>query len=302
MSAPARAGGTLPEPPGAAVTHPEPPAAPVALPEPPAEAFAGANLSLPSLPNLRDVGGHPTGDGGRVRTGLLYRSADLGRVAGADAAVLAGLGLRTVYDLRTAGERAAQPDRVPPVSVYVVADVLRDSTGMTPADFGLLFEDLPAAREALGDGRAAMFFVDAYREFVTLASARAGYGRLFADIATGTALPALFHCTTGKDRTGWAAAALLLFLGVPQDVVLDDYLASGPLLGPLTRPMFDAFAARGGDRGLLEPLLAVRPAYLASALDEVGRRFGTIEGYFSDGLGLDAVARAGLRARLVERP
>jgi protein-tyrosine phosphatase len=112
-------------------------------------------------------------------------------------------------------------------------------------------------------------------------------------------MPALFHCTTGKDRTGWAAAALLLFLGVPQGAVLADYLLSGPRLAPVVRPLIDTFAARGGDPELLRPLLEVRPAYLGAALDEVDRRFGSIEGYFAEGLGLDAATRSTLRDRLV---
>lgn len=261
----------------------------------------GSDPGIAALPNLRDVGGHPTRDGGRVRTGLLYRSGDLGRIDGTDATALARLGIRTVYDLRTAGERTGQPDRLPPGSVCVVADILGDSPGMTPAGFATLFEDPAAAERALGGGRAATFFVNAYREFVRLDSARAGYRRLFSDLAGGASLPALFHCTTGKDRTGWGAAALLMLLGVPDDIVMDDYLLSGPRLLPMVRPIIDAFEARGGDPELLRPLVGVRPDYLEAALDEVRGLFGSIEGYFAEGLGLDARIRSALRAMLVER-
>ncbi len=255
---------------------------------------------IAGLPNLRDVGGHPTRAGGRVRTSLLFRSIDLSRIDADDAAALARLGLRTVYDLRTAAERTGQPDRLPPGSAYVVADILGDSPGMTPARFARLFEDPAAAERALGNGRSAGFFVDAYRDFVRLDSARAGYGRLFCGLAGAETVPALFHCTTGKDRTGWAAAALLLFLGVSDDRVMADYLLSGPRLLPLVRPMVEAFAARGGNPELLWPLVGVRPAYLEAAREEVDRQFGSIEGYFAEGLGLDGPTRAALRAVLVE--
>lgn len=260
----------------------------------------GLDPGIGALPNLRDVGGHPTRDGGRVRRGLLFRSSDLSRIAGTDADALARLGIRTVYDLRTAGERTAQPDRLPPGSAYVVADVLRDAPGVNPTEFATLLGDPAAARAALGGGRAATFFVNANREFVRLDSARAGYRRLFSDLAGGASLPALFHCTTGKDRTGWAAAALLMLLGVPDAAVMEDYLLSGPRLLPMVRPMVDAFSARGGDPELLWPLVGVRPDYLEAALDEVRRLFGSIEGYFAEGLGLDAPTRAALRATFVE--
>jgi protein-tyrosine phosphatase len=262
---------------------------------------AARDPRIAALPNLRDVGGHPTRDGSRVRMGLLYRSTDLSRIDDTDATALAGLGIRTVYDLRTAAERTGQPDHLPPGSAYVVADILGDSPGMTPAEFATLFEDPAAAEKALGDGRSALFFVDAFRAFVRLDSSRAGYRRLFADLAGGSSMPALFHCTTGKDRTGWAAAALLMLLDVPPDVVMDDYLLSGPRLLPVVRPLVDAFAARGGDPELVWPLVGVRPEYLAAAIDEVERLFGSIEGYFAEGLGIDARAQGALRAAFVER-
>jgi protein-tyrosine phosphatase len=260
----------------------------------------GGDLGIAALPNLRDLGGHPTRDGGRVRAGLLFRSTDLGRIDETDAAALARLGIRTVYDLRTESERIGQPDRLPPGSACVVADILGDSPGMKPADFARLFEDPAAAEAALGGGRSATFFVTAYRDFVRLDSARDGYRRLFTELAGGASMPALIHCTTGKDRTGWAAAALLLLLGVPDDAVMADYLLSGPRLLPMVRPLVEAFAASGGDPELVWPLVGVRPDYLEAALDEVRRRFGTIEGYFDEGLGVDARARAALRSTLVE--
>jgi protein-tyrosine phosphatase len=261
---------------------------------------AGGGPRIAGLPNLRDVGGHATREGGRVRAGLLYRSMDLSRLAGPDAEALAGLGIRTVYDLRTAAEREGQPDRLPAGSAYVVADVLGDAPGISPAEFAGLFEDPDAAARALGSGRSATFFMDAYRDFVRLESARAGYGRLFSDLADGATMPALFHCSAGKDRTGWAAAALQLFLGVPDDLVLADYLLSGPRLQPVMQPFIDGFAARGGEPELLRPLLGVFPAYLEAALEEVHRRFGSIDGYVAEGLGLDGPTRAALRALLVE--
>jgi protein-tyrosine phosphatase len=139
-------------------------------------------------------------------------------------------------------------------------------------------------------------FVGKYREFVRLGSARAAYRRLFADVATAEHRPALFHCTTGKDRTGWAAAALLLLLGVAEDVVMEDYLASTPLVTAMFQPFVDRFEARGGDPDLLLPLIGVQPAYLQAALDEMRAAYGTIEGYFADGLGIDVDGQRALRA------
>jgi len=256
---------------------------------------------IPSLPNLRDLGGYRTRDGGQVRRGLLYRSVDLGRLHGDDAAAFGRLGVRTVFDLRTEVERSARPDLLPPGTGYVIADVLRDSFNPTPDQLANLLADPAAARQAFGDGKAAAFFVQAYREFVSLGSARTAYGRLFSDLTQDEHRPALFHCSTGKDRTGWAAAALLLLVGVPDAIVMEDFLLSNERLRPMVAPLLDRFRERGGDPDLLLPLMGVQREYLQSALDEMRRSFGTVERYFADGLGVDAAAQDELQTAFVER-
>ena len=143
-------------------------------------------------------------------------------------------------------------------------------------------------------------FDSAYREIIGLPSARAAYRTLFCDLAGGHQLPALVHCTTGKDRTGWAAAALLMLLGVSAEDVMAEYLLTNDLLLPALQPMFDQFRDAGGDPTVLVPVFGVDPAYLAAGLDEMASRFGSIEGYFSHGLGLDAPTLDALRATFLE--
>jgi protein-tyrosine phosphatase len=254
---------------------------------------------LASLPNLRDVGGHPTAAGGRVRTGQLFRSTDLSRLDPAEAEALSRLGLRTVFDLRTVAERDVGPDRVPDGADYVALDVLGDAPGSGPEALRGMLSDPADARRILGGGRAEVFFEDRYRELVALPSARDAFGSLFRALLDEGGRPALFHCTTGKDRTGWAAATLLLLLGVSYEDVLADYLASNAHVLPAFGPILDAFVARGGDRSLLEPLLEVRQTYLEAGLAEVERRHGSLERYFSEALGLDEGAQQRLRETLV---
>lgn len=260
----------------------------------------GADLGIPALPNLRDLGGHPTRDGGRVRSGLLYRSSDLTRLGEDDTLALARLDIRAVFDLRSDGERELQPDRLPPGAAYVPLDVLRGSTEVSPAELMRAFMDPVAAREVMGGERGYALWERQYREFVRLDGARAGYGRLFADLADTANRPALVHCTTGKDRTGWAAAALLLLLGVPEEVVMDDYLLSARYLEPVLRTALEALRARGVDPELLAPIIAVRRDYLEAALDEMRRRHGSIERYFDEGLGIGPATQQELRTALVE--
>jgi protein-tyrosine phosphatase len=252
------------------------------------------------VPNLRDIGGWPTRDGGRVVSGALYRSTDLSRLTGPDVPALAGLGIRSVYDLRTPGERATAPDVLPEGAEYYPLDVLADSTMAVPASLMALLADPPAATAALTGQRVTTLFDSAYREIVGLPSARASYRALFSDLAMADRRPALVQCTTGKDRTGWAAAALLMLLGVPDEEVLAEYLLTNDLLLPALAPMFDQFREAGGDPAVLVPVFGVDPAYLAAGLEEMHGRFGSIEGYFADGLGLDARTIDALRGAFTE--
>jgi protein-tyrosine phosphatase len=260
----------------------------------------GQSIAIASVPNLRDLGGWPTRDGGRVRWGLVYRSTELNQLAGADMAAFAALGVCTVYDLRTEAERTAQPDRLPPGTGLVVADVLAGSTDEAPAQLFTVATDPAAAEALLGGGKGLALFQRGYREIVGLPSADAAYHRLFLDLTHKEHQPALFHCTTGKDRTGWAAAALLLLLGVPDDLVMKEYLLTNTELLPAEQPMLDRFRALGGDPEILRPMVAVAPEYLEAALDEMRARFGAIGAYFANGLKVDHDAQQALRAALVE--
>jgi protein-tyrosine phosphatase len=250
---------------------------------------------VPGAPNLRDVGGHPTRDGGWVRTGLVYRSGALDRLTDDDRAILSELGVMTVFDLRTEHERTAAPDVLPPGTAHVAVDVLGVHVPAGPANLMRLAGEPEAARATLGDGRAAALWTGQYRDFVRVPAIRAGFGRLVREVADPARRPAIVHCTTGKDRTGWAAAVLLSLLGVADDVILEDYLRSGVALEPMVRPLLDQLEARGGDPELWRPILSVEPDYLRAALDEVRDRFGSIEAYVTHGLDVDAAAQASLR-------
>ena len=241
------------------------------------------------------MGGCPTRSGGRIRTGVLYRSSGLAALSEADVDAVARLAIRTVYDLRMAREQESAPDRLPAGTRHVPADVLAGWTEGGPSQLFAWFEDPAAARVGLSDGGAEALWVEQYRAFVRLPSARAGYGMLFRDLAVESHRPALVHCATGKDRTGWAAAALQLLLDVPEDAVMAQFLESRRHLGPLVESLLATVTERGGDAELFRPILDVRPSYLGAALDEVRRGYGTIERYFSDGLGVDEATQETLR-------
>ncbi|MFD6896116.1 tyrosine-protein phosphatase [Rhodococcus sp. NPDC060086] len=259
-----------------------------------------AAFAVPSLANLRDIGGSASSFGGTIRTGVVFRSTDLSGVTDTDLDVLAALKITTVFDLRTVDERDQAPDRLPPGAKGVDLDVLADKDeGSIAAAMGDIAADPVQAARGFGGGRGEQFLLETYRDLVTLSSAQRSYRRMYLDIAMGD-VPALIHCTTGKDRTGWAAAALLMFAGATEEDVFGDYMLTNESLLPMFEEMFVHFEKLGGDRSLLVPLLGVERKYLEAAIDEALRRYGTIDEYFASGLGLDDDSLQALRTRMID--
>jgi protein-tyrosine phosphatase len=255
----------------------------------------GQSLGIQSVPNLRDMGGYRTADGNAVASGLLYRSNQLHHISPGDMELIADLNLRYVYDLRTYDEMRSRPEELPPTVSHVWLDVLADSPQAGPAMLERLFENPDAANQELGGGKAAEGFAQSYREFVSLPSAQREYRKLFLSVADAGMLPALFHCTTGKDRTGWAAAAFLSLLGVPKDRVYEDYLRSNDYILPMYREVIDGAVASGIEEEIPLSILGVKKEYLDAAFDEMETNYGTIENYFADALGIDAGQQTTIR-------
>ncbi len=259
------------------------------------EATPGQSLGIASVPNLRDLGGYKTSDGAILARGLVYRANQLSGISPGDMEKLAGLKLKNAYDLRTAEEREKRPDELPTGVKYVWLDVLADSPQTGPAMLEKLMTNPQEANAALGDGKAEAGFQNSYREFVSLPSAQREFRKLFLALGEKNQLPALFHCTTGKDRTGWAAAALLTLLGVPKDQVVEDYLRSNDYILPAYKKVIDGFLAAGGEERIPLAILGVKKEYLDAAFDEMETKYGTIDKYFSEGLGIDVAQQKALR-------
>jgi protein-tyrosine phosphatase len=256
-----------------------------------------------TVANLRDLGGTPLSGGRTVRPGLVLRSGQLDRLDLDSDPAVAALGLRTVIDFRTDAERAAHPDRVPEGARHLVFDVLADKlgAGRVPAAVQLkdLLSDPAVAEEHLGGGRVRTLFADTYRAFVNTASAQAAYRTLLTELADPQAGPLLFHCTAGKDRTGWGATVVLALLGADDETLMAEYLSVNPAVKQAFAKMIEGFTAAGGDPDIALGLIGVFPSYLEAALDEVSTRYGSMEKYVREALGVPDEAVEALRTRLV---
>jgi len=254
---------------------------------------------LVGVRNFRDVGGLPTVDGRRVRRGVLYRSGHLAHATPEDAAFLAGLGLHTVFDFRNAADQALEGPDVDLPGVRNVNIPLSDPAD--GAEFWRMVREggIEQLRAALAGGRGEAMMTASYRAMITGRTAE--HGRVLRALA-GDSVPALMHCAAGKDRAGLTIAVTLLALGVEREAIEADYLESNS-----PRHRYRVFRSPRAADGmspevmeLLAPLFDARPAYLRAAFDTIDDRWGGVEGYLAEGLGLTPDLRERLRARLLE--
>ncbi|MFC8720146.1 tyrosine-protein phosphatase, partial [Kitasatospora sp. NPDC057198] len=147
---------------------------------------------------------------------------------------------------------------------------------------------------------AASALREDYRAFVASASARQAYKQLLTALAHRGGGPVLFHCTAGKDRTGWGAALLLLLLGADEETVRTEYLSVDPAVRTHYAPLVERFVAAGGDPEIADALFSVRAEYLDAALDVLAGHWGDAESYARAGLGLKDDTLESLGERLVE--
>lgn len=231
-------------------------------------------LPLEGGQNFRELGGYPTEDGRHVRWGLLFRSGSMYRLTPKDFNYLQKIGLRTVVDLRSRQERAAEPVNWPVESKPVVHS--------TDYDFSVLGKHM-ADVKSVEPGELSAQMIEMYPSI--LVEMKGQYRQLFANLLAGDA-PLAFNCSAGRDRTGIAAALILSALGVPRETVIQDYLLTNRYYDPArTGPA----AQTWGD---IPP--AVSDVMKSSARPSIERVFGVIDthtggmaGYFRDELGLD---------------
>lgn len=239
-------------------------------------------IPLQGVSNFRDLGGY-TGDGGRpLRWRRLFRSDHFGALTDTDRARLAALGIARSFDFRGVAERAATP--------YHLPGVVQHPLSIEPTVVQRL-QDLAAAGAQVTVPVVQGLMADLYRALVLDQSHR--FAELFAQLLDADA-PVVFHCTAGKDRTGVAAALILLALGVPRDVVLADYLLTNQHYRHPPLPQSETPIE------VLKVLWRVDAGFLDAALAAIDALPGGLPAYLAQRLGLGPAALATLRARYLQ--
>jgi len=255
----------------------------------------GPFLPTEGIHNLRDYGGYHVPGGGRVRTGVLFRSGQHMEASDADLALLDRLDIRTVIDLRGVSERAGFPCRRHPRFAAEVIAHAGETSNSPPHEGGGGQVEMTAER-----ARQRMLAV--YTRMPVNPAMIAMFTRYFEALATREG-GSLVHCFAGKDRTGIAASLLLHVLGVHHDDVVAEFLRTNdaPTRHVLERQSLPRMEAHYGTIApeALRNLMGVLPEYIETYFAEVTRDHGSVDAYLATQLSVDEARKERLRERLV---
>ena len=253
---------------------------------------ASRSVEIRNVANFRDLGGYSTLDGRSVRWGRFFRSSALHGMSQEEQRVWTGMRIAQVFDFRGEQERIALPDCLPDPAVYRCTPAFTgqgEAARLVSMDMADQLRTIHTRADA--DPVRAMFRA----VYTELAFSSAAYRRVLAALDAEHDLPIVFHCTAGKDRTGVCCALILLALGAPREVIMEDYLLSAPYREESNRRLLAHFAKEGMSDAALElaaEMVTVRPAMLGEALDAIDARYPNLECYFTAEYGADAARLA----------
>jgi protein-tyrosine phosphatase len=252
-------------------------------------------LKLDGVHNFRDYGGYAGADGARVKTVLLWRSAQHGDASDQDLADIDALGITTVIDLRGPSERDGNPCRRHPNFSAQVLAYPEETAGLalhTEAADGVI-----TAAEA----RAAMLRL---YEGIPFRENLVPMLRCYFEVLLRAEGPCLVHCVAGKDRTGFAVALAQHVLGVAQDDIIADYVMTNQAGNIEDRIAAGAVQIRARHGAIsdatIRTLMGVEADYLTTAFERARARHGSMDAYLADLVGIDAAARDKLRGAYLE--
>lgn len=251
-------------------------------------------IPLQGVENLRDYGDYAAG-AGRLKKGVLYRAAHQAQATDEDLAVLAGLNLAILVDLRRPNERERDPSRR---WEGFAVEVIENDQG-SPDDPWHTF--LHSSDLSVGSIQAYM--VEYYRRSPFKERHLDLFSRYFQALARGRG-PVLIHCAAGKDRTGILAALTHHVAGVSDDDVIDDYLLTNDATrferrGPKFMANIHEATGRMPSEAAMRAAMGVEADYLAAAFAAMKEQFGSLDGYLEQAVGLDADTREAVRAHIL---
>ena len=247
-------------------------------------------LPLESAINMRDLGGYTGTDGRKTKWNKLYRSEELAHLSRFDQDQLSDLGIDYIFDFRDEKKAANLPDFIPEGAVYENIPILKGIKG----NYKTLDYDDPDAI----DGYMRNLY-----DYQVRSTAQA-FARILHILADEPDAKIMFHCTNGKDRTGFMAALLLLLAGVPEETIISDYTLTNLTFDEAFKTLGTIMAENFGEeagvtRDRLRDFFGVKPEWLNIQLDFI-RSAGGIDAYLLNNTDLTAGDLKRIRSNITE--
>ena len=248
-------------------------------------------LPMDGAHNTRELGGYETTDGKSVKWGMLFRSDKLSDISKTDQVYLQNLGIKKIIDFRSREEKEEDPDIIPEGINYVEMPISVD---------GAMRSKIEAVLKGETNKEVKSFLIDANKEFV---SNYTGVYEEFLRNLIDDEGPALFHCTAGKDRAGFAAAITLIALGVSKEDVIQDYMKTNQFTQERIEEIIgqiELMTLYQTDAEILRPLLGVEREYIETAFQTAEKKYGSLENFIRDGLNISDEDIQKLRNKFLE--
>ena len=245
-------------------------------------------LAFETLHNTRDLGGMKTADGRTVRSGCLIRSGNLHQLSDSDQEKLMEL-IDTVIDFRTDNERREEPDMNLPGVVNLHLPAL-DDFGSAGISRDQASQNTLAAQAEMEAEAARQLMADMYTRFPLSEQGNLAYRSFLKVLLKHHEKAVLWHCSAGKDRTGIAAVIIEQILGIPEETIQQDYLATNAYQKE-NLEQFRMFVQRQAGRSDLSEetiryLFGADASYLQAFRDSIEQAYGSFEAYVHQALQL----------------
>ncbi|WP_320838151.1 tyrosine-protein phosphatase [Zhongshania sp.] len=249
-------------------------------------------LSLEGAPNVRDLGGYRTRDGRTTRWRKLFRGGRLSNLSDLDQRLLNDFEIKVICDFRNAHEYQLDMTKLSAQSAAVIHNL-----SISPGNQHDIIEI-----SNIRASEMATWMIQINRELAL--NHCQTYRKMFELLLNIDDGAFMFHCSAGKDRTGFAAALILSALDVPRDVVMEDYLLTSQYYPPAGELEYlsNKYAADkpNVDPDLFATLTSTRPEFLEGAFAAIDENYDSIDEYLEQAIGLSAELRERLKRQYVE--
>ncbi|MFS0816287.1 tyrosine-protein phosphatase [Lysinibacillus sp. 1P01SD] len=255
------------------------------------------SVQFDGLYNFRDIGGFKTNEGRRMKKGILFRSDELSRLTQNDIEVFDQLKIKLICDLRTEQEQKSKPSKLNSENgVQVINISIQDkSQEFTHFEF---FKFLVCKSNSI---KFEQLMKDMYHSMAFINNSK--INEIITLLSQQNNIPALIHCTGGKDCTGFISAIIQLLVGVPYKIVMEEYLFSNDLIAPKMKKiekMIKWMSLFQLSTERVKPILEVRQEYLEDVYNEIIIQYGDIETYLCKACKIQKRSLSDLKNLLLE--